>query len=345
MSSSVLMIDWLGRGGIAQCTEAWAIELGGAGHAVTVVTRPDRELGAGRVPTIGAPPRRGRVRAHLAVARTATERIRDERPSVVVVHNYVLPPLEARVFDAARAVGARVVAVVHDDRLHTLGAGTRAGLRRRLREADVVVTHTRFVAEGVRRFTGRTDVTVLPVPGQIGLVSREPTPPRLPSGPLLWAGHFGVLRRRYKGGDLVEGLARAGVPGWGFVAAGAGAPRDAPGLVALPGYLSPEALLGVVSATDVTLAPYRRATQSGAVVLAHLLGSVPVASAVGGIPEQIEDGVDGVLLAPDAPAPAWRTALDDLADEERRKDMAVAGIARSWRDHEDFVRGIRRIVG
>ncbi len=39
MSSSVLMIDWLGRGGIAQCTEAWAIELGGAGHAVTVVTR------------------------------------------------------------------------------------------------------------------------------------------------------------------------------------------------------------------------------------------------------------------------------------------------------------------
>lgn len=342
--SDVVMVDWLGRGGIAQCAEVWAMELDAAGHGVTIVTRPGRELGEGAVAVAEAPARRGRIASHRAVVRTAVERIRDERPDVVVVHNYVLPPLEAPVHDAARAVGARVVVVIHDHRLHTLRAGTRAGLRTQIRRADAVLTHTRYVADGVTSYSGRRDIEVVPHPAQTGMLRHVPVAPFLPNGPDRWVGHFGVLKRRYKGGDVVEGLARQGLTGWGFLAVGVGAPRDVPGLYAHPGYAPTGALLGAVAATDATLAPYDHATQSGVVVLAHLLGSVPVASAVGGIPEQIDDGVDGILVAPGASRATWRAALARLSDDDLRRRMAAAGTARAWRDHETFVAEIRGLA-
>jgi glycosyltransferase involved in cell wall biosynthesis len=343
---SVVLVDWLGRGGIAQTSEAWCIELSRAGVAVEAVTRPGRELGSGEVSVHPAREVPGRIRAHWSLANDAAALVRDHRPDTVVIQNYVLPPLESPVYAAARAVGARVVLVVHDDRLHTWKAGTRAGLRRRLQRADAVVVHSHWVGQGVRSFTGRDDIVVVPHPVQAGMLSHDSEPVTLPGleAGEHRAGHFGVLRRSYKGGHVVETLARDGVPGWQIVAAGVGAPGDVPGLKAITGYLSPGALTAAVAATDVTLAPYRRATQSGVVVLGHVLGSVPVASAVGGIPEQIDDGVDGVLVAPDAPVTAWRDALARLRDDEHRKELAVAGVARAWRDHEEFVRAVPKLV-
>ena len=344
-STSVLLVDWLGRGGIAQTTEAWAIELGNAGLAVDVVTRPERELGSGVVPVTAAAPHDGRIAAHRAVVHAAAQRIRDTRPSTVVVQNYVLPVLERPVYTAARAVGARVVVVVHDHRLHTIAAGTRAGLRRELRRADVVVAHTHFVADGVAQWTGRSDVTVIPLPALVGMLAhaRESAPWSLPPGDAV-AGHFGVLQRGYKGGSVIAELATAGVDGWAFVAMGTGAPEHVPGLHAFPGYASAGALCGAVAASDVVLAPYRFATQSGIVALGRVLGAVPVVSAVGGIPEQVDDGIDGLLVSPDAPLDAWRAALGVLREPEVRAACAAAGEARAWRDHAAFTCAIQDVV-
>jgi glycosyltransferase involved in cell wall biosynthesis len=343
---SVLLVDWLGRGGIAQTTEAWALELSARGDAVDVVTRPGRELGSGVVDVCAAPHARGKLGAHRAVARAAAARIRETRPDWVVVQNYVVPILEEPVYRAARDADARLAVVVHDHRLHTRAAGTRAGLRRNLAQADVLVAHTHFVAERVAERTGR-DVVVVPHPVPIGLLWHARTVPAAledDSSGRRWCAHFGVLRRRYKGTALVESLAAAGVDGWRFAILGAetGATDDA--VFRLVGYVDPGVLVGAVGTTDATLVPYRLATQSGVVVLAQALGSVPVATRVGGLPEQIDDGVDGVLVAPDAGIDEWRAVLAALADDDHRKAMAAAGEERVWADHQAFVDAIERVV-
>jgi|tagenome__1003787_1003787.scaffolds.fasta_scaffold20983141_2 glycosyltransferase involved in cell wall biosynthesis len=345
---SVLLVDWLGRGGIAQTTEAWALALGDI--PVEVVTRPGRELGEGEIAVLEAPVARHRLAAHRAVATTAAQRIRDTRPDTVVVQNYVVPPLETPVFSAALAVGARIVQVVHDHRLHTVQAGLRLGLARRLRRADVVVTHSQFVADGVRRFaTPLAPPVVIPLPVPVGMLHH----PRSVGGPFareasgaetLVCGQFGILSRSYKGADVMGALAASASSSWRFVAAGVGAPTSTPGVLGISEFLAPGALCELVAATDATIAPYRFATQSAVVVLAHVLGSVPVASAVGGIAEQIDDGVDGLLVSPGAPAVAWRDALAALGDDEYRKSLAVAGGARAWRDHDRFMEAVRELV-
>jgi len=143
---------------------------------------------------------------------------------------------------------------------------------------------------------------------------------------------------------VFERLAATGVDGWRFVAVGSGAPTRATGITSVPGYVASERLAAEVAASGATVAPYVRATQSAVVVLGHVLGSVPVAAAVGGIPEQISDGADGLLLAPGASIDEWRDALIRLGDDDFRKTLVVAGESRVWRDHDVFVRGILEVT-
>lgn len=335
-----VIVDWLGRGGIAQTTEAWALELMAAGRDVAVVTRPARELGVGKTTVIASPSRPGRVLSHEALARCAAAIVRESRPEVIVVQNYVVPALERPVYRAAAEVGARVVLVVHDHRLHSRAAGFRSGLRSLVRRADVVVSHTEFVARELRAWAGRSDVQVVPHPVQIGMLAHDPVPPDLPADARATAVHFGVLRRSYKGTDLVLDLAKMGVPGWRFVIAGVGAPAENQRLAAFPGFRTPGELVGLVEASAASLLPYRFATQSGAVVLSQVLGSVPVATAVGGIPEQIEDGVTGRLLPIGANANAWADVLVELADAARRADLARAANREAWSRHRGFVAAV-----
>ena len=263
---SVLLVDWLGRGGIAQTTEAWALELGARGESVEVVTRPGRELGDGPVNIVAAELRGNRIGAHRAVADAAARHIREHRPSVVVIQNFVLPVLERGVITAARGTGACLVQVVHDHRLHTYRAGSWVGMAPRLRSADVVIAHTEHVARGVRSFAGRDDVVVTPLPVPVGML---PHPPTVPIGDAeagsLQCGHFGVLRRGYKGTATVEALAAAPPPGWQFVVAGVGAPPSGTGLRTLDRFLAARRArrLGRRDRRDLGAVPVRDAERGG----------------------------------------------------------------------------------
>ncbi len=332
-----LVVDWLGRGGIAQTAEAWSVELEAAGVEATIITRGGRELdGSGRTlsPAGGGPA----PLAHLRLCRFTAQQVRARRPDVVVVQNYVIPPLEEVVHRAAREVGARVVFVLHDDRHHERGEGVHLGLARQLRRADLVVTHSAAVAASV----GRDDVITIPHPVPVGMLrERRPNPLRAPSDRPL-ALHFGVLRRAYKGTDAVVALA-AVQPRWSFAFAGVGAPR-VEGCESLDRFLEPAELVAAVQAADAVVLPYRHTTQSGAVVLAQLCGTPPVVSAVDGIVEQVEDGRTGLLVPPGAGVERWRAALDDLSDPKRRRELGRSGRDAVLARHEDFRTGVVRAV-
>lgn len=344
--SDVLLVDWLGRGGIAQSTACWVTELEKAGGSAHVVTRGGRELG-GLVPSVTeAGQARRHLAAHRAVAHAAARVILTRRPTTVVVQNYVVPVLERPVYRAARDVGARVVVVVHDHRLHSLMAGNRLGLRRNLKDAHVVAAHSRYVASGIGEvWPGKVDV--LPLPLQLMPLDDVTRPP----SPLGVQGertaiHFGVLKRQYKGTGLVADLAAAGLPGWRFTLVGAGAPTHVPGATTIPRFVTRDELLRLVAGADVALLPYSMATQSGAVALAQALGTVPIASAVGGIPEQIVDGETGRLVPAGAGQEVWRSLLEELgADAPKLRSMGKNAWDGARKAHERFTSSILELVG
>jgi glycosyltransferase involved in cell wall biosynthesis len=103
------------------------------------------------------------------------------------------------------------------------------------------------------------------------------------------------------------------------VLAGAGAPAVT-GAASVDRFLDAAELRWTVESATAVFLPYRDATQSGAVVLAQALGVPPVTTPVGGVPEQVIDGVTGVLLDL-APVEAWSEVLWEI---DRRPDWWAA---------------------
>lgn len=335
---SVVVVDWLGRGGIAHCSDSLARVLRGQGEDVKVVTRPGRELPSAEP----APLRENRIAAHRAVARHAAAVIRRDRPDTVVVQNYVIPALEWPVYRAAREVGAQLAVVIHDQRLHSRSAGTSVGLTALLRKADTVVAHSRYVGDAVQARTNRP-VVVVPLPIQLGLLDGEHGPVPFDPAESFLAVHFGILHRAYKGTDTVADLARTAPEGWTIAVLGVGAHASG-NAVAVDRFVHSNELVGAIESSNATLLPYRWATQSGAVVLAQVLGSVVVATDVGGISEQVQDGYTGKLLPVNAALAVWRRALYELQDDGHREQLACAGRRKVWRDHAAFERAVATLV-
>ena len=88
----------------------------------------------------------------------------------------------------------------------------------------------------------------------------------------------------YRGGvELTALIARAGL-------------RDR--VVVHPGYLPAERIPELFAGVDALVLPYRTATASQLVALAHEHGLPTVATRVGNFPDVVTDGVDGLLCAP-----------------------------------------------
>lgn len=331
---TVLVVDWLGRGGITQYAYEWATTLDGL-----LITRAGREATGSRV--IGVPVRGRGLVAHVQLVGEVKRVIAEVEPTVVIVHNHLVPVLESRVHDAARDAGARLVFVVHDHRFHTRRAGLTSGLERLVDRADAVVGHSSFVADRIPGGEHREVVTV-EHPALRWLTADRSGPSMIDGLDRPIALHFGVVRRRYKGGDIMVELARR-TESWSMAVVGVGA-RRAQGVHAVDTFLEPAALTATVLDADAVVLPYRFATQSGAVNLSQCLGRVPVASAVGGIPEQIEDGESGILVEPAATADAWTAALDRLLDANDRTRIGDGARAASERRHERFEAQVRALT-
>ena len=98
------------------------------------------------------------------------------------------------------------------------------------------------------------------------------------------------------------------------------------------------------AACDVVLAPYRIEAQSGVALTAFHFARPVIASTVGGLPEIIEPGRNGLLVPPDDPR-ALAQAIDDFFARDDRATMeqngAESALQYSW---PEYARVFERLV-
>jgi len=97
------------------------------------------------------------------------------------------------------------------------------------------------------------------------------------------------------------------------------------------------------AATDVVLAPYRVEAQSGVALTAFHFARPVIASTVGGLPEIVEDGVNGLLIPPEDPA-ALAHAVDTFFTSADRAAMeraaTVSAKKYSWEEYAKVFEGL-----
>lgn len=206
-----------------------------------------------------------------------------------------------------------------------------------LRRAAHVVAHSRYAAEqlaaqGVRARVAPLQSVFEPSAGQAATGKVR----------LLLAGRM----IRYKGLDiLADALATLRTRAdWRLRIVGEGPALDAAMLARLQGYegvearrawLSDAEMETLIAESDVMLAPYQSATQSGAVAQALALGKPCVATPVGALAEQIgEAGWIAEAANAAAFAAAFQAMLDDPAARAAKAAAAHARATAEWNaDH------------
>jgi glycosyltransferase involved in cell wall biosynthesis len=319
------------RGGIAQHSAQLVTALRARGHVVDVlswaaqypaVLYPGRQHDLDAVPFAGT-----RFAMRWWDPTTWFRAGRAARDADLLLVTWVIPP---QLFPyRAVQLGARrvpMVVVVHEPLPHEPKARDRFLTRRMFARSAGALVHAGAVADEVVELAPHVPVAVAPHPPNL-TITRSP----LPAGPpwkLLFLGHL----RPYKGLDIALGavrhLADAGVDATLTVAGNPWRPPDewrasvrslgVDHLVRFRfGYVPDPEMDALLATHHIVVAPYRQAAQSGVVPLALAAGRPVVATDVGGLPEAVHDGVDGIIVPPDDPgafADGIRRAIDRLDD-------------------------------
>ena len=248
-------------------------------------------------------------------------------------------PLDLIMAYALRRIGVPFVVIVHDADPHPGdGLPFLMALQRRLcRMADGVAAFTSHVGDrlGQQGLTGPNGTRLIRIfmpPWPFGA-----PPPRPTDGPLRLL-FFGRLLP-YKGMDLLtEALDALGprddvvlrVVGSGPESPDLARLRDRPG-VTVENRWVPETELGeVLGWAHALILPYREASQSGVAAAGLAAGCAIIATAVGGLAEQLEGQPNVTLCQPDAAAIAG--AIDAMARQRPPASGTAVDIDAAWRD-------------
>lgn len=240
-------------------------------------------------------------------------------------------------YSAIQGAGARYVPIVHDGRAHP---GDWTGLFKPLfnrahNKADRLITLSQSVTDIlISRGVDRSRIAVLPFP-QLTYGVPLKTAPRTPSEPLRFI-FFGRVYK-YKGLKLfVDAVEMLRARGKAFSASvvgsgdyGAEAERLAPlGVDVINRWLSDSEMGAAINAHDVAVLPYIEASQSAVVVAAFGIGLPVIATPVGGLVEQIDNGVNG-LITQEVSAASVAERMEQLIDDRARFEHLFAGVQES----------------
>ena len=271
---------------------------------------------------------------------------RNKVDAVVDLMPHVWSPFIA---SAIQARGARYIAVVHDADAHPGDRTTwvKAFTDRDLHKADAILTLSQAVAqrlEGAKQISSdRIFSLFMP---DLELSSSAPTlRMRAPDAPirLMFLGRV----MPYKGLGLfvetIEALRAKGLPvEAGIYGEGSLAPYadrlDSLGATIVNRWLTESEIAAIVPQYDAVLLSHVEASQSGIVAVAFGAGLPVIATPVGGLAEQIADGVTGAI-ATSVDAPALASAVERVFASPAVYENLCANVAarRSGRSMQRFV--------
>jgi glycosyltransferase involved in cell wall biosynthesis len=259
--------------------------------------------------------------------------------SDLIVFPWVTPAhaIHTRVILAA-AGRTPAVAIVHNPRPHEPMPFDRPLLRMVLARVRGAVVHSRGMVADLSMLAPIPHVLSVAHPSNFELAP-APFPPRPPLR-LLFLGYV----RPYKGVEVaLEALrllgsrgvdARLTVAGefWEPVEVFDARVRELglAGRVDLrPGYVPDEELASLLAGHHALVAPYVSASQSGVAPLALAAGRPVVATAVGGLPEIVREGLNGALAAPSDPR-ALADAIERVAHNLEELGRGARASSASW---------------
>jgi glycosyltransferase involved in cell wall biosynthesis len=266
---------------------------------------------------------------------------RAARGADLLVLPWVTPiqaPAYRVVVAAARPTSA--VAIVHNPVPHEQRPFDQALTRTLLRRLQGAVVHAEASVAALHRIAPGLPVAAVPHPPNLHVAATQ-----LPPAPPYRLLFFGFVRP-YKGLDVAfEALAKVVSRGldvelvvagefwgplepWRRQLAGLGLTQR---VRLRPGYVPDAEVGGLLAASHLVLAPYRNATQSGIVPIAASAGRAVVATAVGGLAEQVVDGATGVL-APPGDADALAAAIERALAALPALTSGARRTTATWRD-------------
>jgi glycosyltransferase involved in cell wall biosynthesis len=358
------------RGGIAHYVALLARELGAAGHAVTVVSfrrqYPGFLFPGTSQDEAGPDPLRVESERLIDTLNPATwlatgRRIRALAPDLVVF-KYWMPffaPAYGTIARVLRRGKVRTCFLLDNVIPHERRPGDLALTRWALDPVDAFIAQSEAVAGDLRRFRPHAPLTRVPHPIYTLFGAK---PPRAEARRRLGvtarevALFFGFIRG-YKGLlDLVRAVAR--IPperdfqllvGGEFYEDPAPYRREIATLgsrvVLHDRYIPNEEVGDFFAAANVAVLPYRTATQSGIAQIAAHFDLPVITTAVGGLPEMVEEGVTGDLVPPEDPG-ALAGAILRYFDEGREARYAPQVARRkarySWSRLVEALEGIAR---
>ena len=250
---------------------------------------------------------------------------------------------------SARPPRTRVVALCHNVLPHERRAVDVFLVRALLRRVDGVLTHSpeqAHLAEGLLG-SGRARPVVAQMPPHLPETGtrREPAPGERRH--LLFLG----IVRPYKGVDVLLRALAEGAPDdvtltvagefWGGSADLAALARGlgvADRVRFREGYVPAEELPELFAGADAMVLPYRSATASQNVWLAHEHGLPVIATRAGALADHVREGVDGLLCAPGDVADLARVLGEFYrpgVPEKLRAGVRPVEAAPLWKDYTD----------